>query len=248
MLDRKPIRLVMLTALICATGCSSHTPTATVSAHNQAAIGAPDTRNKAARPYPFNPDNPIRFVGKPNDMGYGGVKRLTQDAEIPAGLSESDLKRVLRNAALSLYNKEFPDALAINARIWSPRGDVDQDGLAVATVEYAPNGRWADAHKSDPKKLVYRIGKAYSRAGEELTRDAYGASVVLQSKIQNKIELSKRMDDWSASMITARIRNGSQAVILDRRILIMSLDHVMVRYRVRAGSREGWIHGSAIKW
>jgi hypothetical protein len=99
-----------------------------------------------------------RQVGPVQDNSYANVKRISALIVVPLGLSERELRALLKDAAISIGKQHHAAA----AMIWAYRPqDATTGPWTAGSATYAPNGRWEDAGVASPMRVSTVHDKTY---------------------------------------------------------------------------------------
>ena len=188
-----------------------------------------------------------RQVGPVKDESYANVKRISALIVVPSGLSERELRALLKDAAISIGKRHDADA----AVIWAYRPqDATTGPWTAGSATYAPNGRWEDAGDASPMRVSVEVGKLYFERQDAKTPQS-GDKVTLSKSGPEPISLSRAHNSWGDDKIIAKVPRGTEARIIERYQTALTPNHVMVRYFVTTevdGQRiQGWVFNYDVK-
>ncbi|MDG4596464.1 MAG: hypothetical protein P9F75_12385 [Candidatus Contendobacter sp.] len=182
---------------------------------------------------------------KIEDVSYGNVKRVSQRIIVPLGRTKDQLTATLDRAARELAQETRAKAVMVFA--YRPQDDPSGQ-YSVRRAVYAPNGRWEEAASSAPMRISVDLNDLYFTPTKYPI--AIGETVRLKAPRGGLIELSKGYGSWTEKDIIARVPEGTDATIFERRSEPMG-NQEFVRYRVRMtdhGSQvNGWVHQNNVE-
>ena len=184
-------------------------------------------------------------VGEVEDVSYAGVTRMSSRIVVPSDRTREELRATLERAARELADETQPDAVMVSA--YRPQ-DEPTGSYTAGRAVYAPNGRWGDADSSKPMKMSVDLSELYFTPPRAPTPVA--EQVHLMATFGDTVPLSVEFDSWGDKDIIARVPNGTEATIEDRRTQPLSGGHELVRYRVRATHNDeeiqGWVNQDTV--
>ena len=178
--------------------------------------------------------------GEIEDVSYGSVKRVSRRIVVPLGRTRDQLTATLDRAAKELAKEAQANAVMVFA--YRPQ-DNPSGQYSAGRVVYAPNGRWEEAASSVPMRVSVDLNDLYFAPPKD--QIAIGEAVILRAPLGGLIVLSKGYGSWMEEDIIARVPEGTEATVVERRAEPMG-DQEFVRYRVRLTDRgrevNGWVH------
>ena len=179
-------------------------------------------------------------VSKIEDVSYANVKRVSRRIVVPLGRTKDQLTATLDRAARELAKEAHANAVMVFA--YRP-GDNQSGQYSAGRVGYAPNGRWEEAASSAPMRVSVDLNDLYFAPPKDQITN--GEAISLKAPRGGLIELSKGYGSWAEEDIIARVPEGTEATIVNRRAEPMG-NQEFVRYRVRVSDRgrevNGWVH------
>lgn len=184
-------------------------------------------------------------VGEIKDVSYGSVKRVSQRIVIPLGRTRDQLTATLDRAARELAKETRANAVMVFA--YRPQ-DNPSGQYSAGRAVCAPNGRWEEAASSAPMRVSVDLNDLYFAPPKD--QIAIGEAVRLRAPQGGLIELSKEYGSWMEEDIIARVPEGTEATVVERRAEPMGKQE-FVRYRIRVTDRgsevNGWVHRSNVE-
>ena len=96
--------------------------------------------------------------GELEDFSYRGAKRVSARIFVPTGRTKDQLTATLDRAARAIAKEARANAVSILA--YGPQDD-PTGPYTAASADYAPNGKWDDAHIEAPMQLRVDFNEAY---------------------------------------------------------------------------------------
>ena len=184
-------------------------------------------------------------AGEIEDVSYGSVKRVSGRIVVPLGRTREELTATVDRAARELAKETQANAVMVFA--YRPQDDPSGEYSAGMAV-YAPNGEWGDAASSAPMRVSVDLNDLYF--APPTNQIAIGESVSLKASRGGVIEVSKEYGSLMDEDIIARVPNGTEATVVERRSEPLG-DREFVRYRVRFTHRgreiTGWVSQSNVE-
>ena len=178
------------------------------------------------------------------NLSYGNIKRIEVLISIPLGRTEEEVKETLKRAAKEIGDRENPNALVVKG---FGEGDKFKHGTYTAgEAIYAPNGKWEAAASSDPMSITIKIGSIYFQDKKTSDIPQKTDEVILVSKGNRLIKISKNRDSWVDEDIIAKLPAGKKAIVLERYEEALTPDHNFVRYLIKVDNIKGWVDGEDI--
>lgn len=182
---------------------------------------------------------------KIEDVSYSNIKRVSQRIIIPLGRTKDQLTATLERAAREIAQETQAKAVMIFA--YRPQ-DSPSGQYSAGRAVYAPNGRWEEAASSAPIRISVDLNDLYFTSPKNPI--AIGQTVRLKASNGRLIELSKGYGSWLEKDIIARVPEGTDATVIERRAEPMG-NQEFARYHVRVtdhGSQvSGWVHQSNVE-
>ena len=183
-------------------------------------------------------------VGTIKDLSYDNIKRIEILISIPRGRTENEVKATLKRAAKEIGEREKPNALVVKG---FAEGDKYRHGTYTAgEAIYAPNGKWEDASLSAPISISVKLGSLYFQDEKVSLVPQKNDEVILVSKSNKLIKISKSRDSWVDEDIIATLPAGKKAVVLERYEEALSPDYKLVRYLIEVDNIKGWVNGKDV--
>ncbi|HET6231339.1 MAG TPA: hypothetical protein VFE05_14800 [Longimicrobiaceae bacterium] len=185
------------------------------------------------------------MVGSPEDVSYASVRRFSSRVIVPLGRTREELTATLGRAAHALATERNADAVSVFA--YRP-GDPTNGIFSAARATLAPHGKWEEAGSGDSLELTVDFSPLYF--APPAAGPGQGDTVELVASYGDDVIISSEYGNWGDEYIKARVKNGTRAVVLERRSQPAG-DSEIVRLRVRTlghhGAHEGWVHGGDAK-
>lgn len=179
-------------------------------------------------------------IGEIEDSSWAIARRFSSRIVIPIGRSRKEVKITLERAAKNLMEETNADAVMVFA--YRPN-DPTNGMYSVGRAIYAPNGRWEDAAKNNPKKISVYINDLYFEVPDNNGKS--GDTISLHNSTNKYVSISKKYESWQDIDIVARVPNGTKAIILKRKSEPMGNEE-FIRYFIRtlglSKKYEGWVH------
>jgi hypothetical protein len=187
-----------------------------------------------------------RQIGPIEDTSYANVKRISAYIVVPTGLSEKELRILLKDAVTTLGKQHRASAAMILA--YREEDEVTGHWTAGKAV-YAPGGKWEDAGKASPMQVQIEVGKVYFEKQEEKIPER-GDKVVLEKSDRKFISLSRSRDAWGDDQIIASVPVDTTARVLEHYKAAITSDYILVRYLVSTtlhGKKiQGWVFNDEV--
>ena len=173
------------------------------------------------------------------DLSYAGVKRKSLRIKVPLGLSKAEVKQNIQ-AAIDDYLSDKSRINAVSVFVYK-NTDKELGLYTVASADFAPNGKWADADQFvsyDKNKLVIDYRENYfKKETNPIKLLKIGDSVYIKSNTS----LSSKADEWEDNDIIHIVKNKRLATITNKKVFPMG-DFDMIRFEVNTGKYKGWVH------
>lgn len=235
MIQRRRFSLVCLGLfLIAVVGCELDSPQAEESAESTATTS---TFSEEQTSY--------SRASEIEDVSYKSVKRVSQRIVIPLSRTRDQLIATLDRAARELAKETQANAVMVFA--YRPQ-DNPSGHYSAGRAVYAPNGRWEEAASSASMRVSVDLNNLYFAPPKD--QIAIGEAVRLKAPRGELIDLSKGYGSWMEEDTIARVPEGTEATVVERRAEPMG-NQEFVRYRVRVTDRgsemNGWVHRSNVE-
>lgn len=178
------------------------------------------------------------------DLSTGVAKRIEATIAIPRGRTYGEVRNTLQRAAKEIGERETFDAMVVNG---FGDGDKYRHGSYTAgRAILAPNGKWEDAAKSTPKSISVELGVLYFAEDKTAAVPQENDMVILVSKNNSMIKVSKNRDSWVDEDIIAKFPVGTKAIILEKYEEALSPSYKFVRYMIKVNNTTGWVFGENV--
>lgn len=180
-------------------------------------------------------------VGDLEDISTPQAKRVNIRIKVPIGRTKEELTATLERAAHEIEQKTKANAISVFA--YRPQDPTDS-AYSAGMAEYAPNGKWADAAKSEPMQVKVELNDLYFAAAPEPI--AVNSLIKLKAQTKGeKIGISREYESWGDKDMIAYVPEGTEVRIIKAKSQpIGSSELIRYQVSVNKGNVVGWVH----KW